>query len=200
MQELSLNVLDIAQNSVRAGASLIEITVDEQPAADTLTITVRDDGCGMTPEQVRRVTDPFFTTRTTRRVGLGVPFLKMGAEMTGGSLSIESEPGRGTAVTAVFGLTHIDRMPGSATSRRPSPRSCSATPTSISPTPSATGRGVHRRTRGIPAGARRRAPLGAVGGRVHRLVHPRKHAGGFRHAGVLTAGRATTLWTEESYI
>lgn len=111
MQELSLNVLDIAQNSVRAGASLIEITVDEQPAADTLTITVRDDGCGMTPEQVRRVTDPFFTTRTTRRVGLGVPFLKMGAEMTGGSLSIESEPGRGTAVTAVFGLTHIDRMP-----------------------------------------------------------------------------------------
>ena len=88
MQELSLNVLDIAQNSVRAGASLIEITVDEQPAADTLTITVRDDGCGMTPEQVRRVTDPFFTTRTTRRVGLGVPFLKMGAEMTGGSLSI----------------------------------------------------------------------------------------------------------------
>ena len=111
MQELSLNVLDIAQNSVRAGASLIEITVDEQPAADTLTITVRDDGCGMTPEQVRRVTDPFFTTRTTRRAGLGVPFLKQGPEMTGGSLSIESEPGRGTAVTAVFGLTHIDRMP-----------------------------------------------------------------------------------------
>ena len=65
----------------------------------------------MTPEQVQRVTDPFFTTRTTRRVGLGVPFLKMGAEMTGGGLSIESEPGKGTAVTAVFGLTHIDRMP-----------------------------------------------------------------------------------------
>lgn len=111
MQELSLNVLDIAQNSVRAGATLIEITVDEQPAADTLTITVKDNGCGMTPEQVQRVTDPFFTTRTTRKVGLGVPFFKMGAEMTGGSLSIASEPGKGTAVTAIFGLTHIDRMP-----------------------------------------------------------------------------------------
>lgn len=111
MQELSLNVLDIAQNSVRAGASLIEITVDEQPAADTLTITVRDDGCGMTPEQVRRVTDPFFTTRTTRKVGLGVPFFKLAAESTGGHFHIESEPGVGTTVTAVFGLSHIDRMP-----------------------------------------------------------------------------------------
>ena len=111
MQELSLNVLDIAQNSVRAGARLIEIMVDEQPESDTMTITVADDGCGMTPEQAAHVTDPFFTTRTTRRVGLGVPFLKMAAEMTGGGLTIETAPGRGTTVCAVFGLTHIDRMP-----------------------------------------------------------------------------------------
>jgi len=111
MQELSLNVLDIAQNSVRAGARLIEIMVDEQPESDTMTITVADDGCGMTPEQAAYVTDPFFTTRTTRRVGLGVPFLKMAAEMTGGGLTIETAPGRGTTVCAVFGLTHIDRMP-----------------------------------------------------------------------------------------
>ena len=111
MQELSLNVLDIAQNSVRAGARLIEIMVDEQPESDTMTITVADDGCGMTPEQAAHVTDPFFTTRTTRRVGLGVPFLKMAAEMTGGGLTIETAPGRGTTVRAVFGLTHIDRMP-----------------------------------------------------------------------------------------
>ena len=111
MQELSLNVLDIAQNSVRAGARLIEIMVDEQPESDTMTITVADDGCGMTPEQAAHVTDPFFTTRTTRRVGLGVPFLKMAAEMTGGGLTIETAPSRGTTVRAVFGLTHIDRMP-----------------------------------------------------------------------------------------
>ena len=111
MQELSLNILDVAQNSVRAGATLTEITVDEQPADDRLTISIRDNGCGMAPEQVRQVTDPFFTTRTTRRVGLGVPLLKMAAELTGGSLEITSEPGRGTSLRAVFGLNHIDRMP-----------------------------------------------------------------------------------------
>ena len=83
MQELSLNVLDIAQNSVRAKADLIEITVDEQPGKDLLTITIADNGCGMSAEQVHTVIDPFFTTRTTRKVGLGVPFLKMAAEMTG---------------------------------------------------------------------------------------------------------------------
>lgn len=104
MQELSLNILDVAQNSVRAGATLTEITVDEQPADDRLTISIRDNGCGMAPEQVRQVTDPFFTTRTTRRVGLGVPLLKMAAELTGGSLEITSEPGRGTSLRAVFGL------------------------------------------------------------------------------------------------
>ena len=111
MQELSLNILDIAKNSVRAGASKIEITVEKCTADKRLDITIEDDGCGMTPEQAAHVTDPFFTTRTTRRVGLGVPFLKMAAEMTGGGLTIETAPGRGTTVRAVFGLTHIDRMP-----------------------------------------------------------------------------------------
>ncbi len=111
MPELSLNILDIAQNSVAAGASLIEISIRINTPADKLEITVLDNGCGMTPEQAARVTDPFYTTRTTRRVGLGVPFLKMAAEMTGGNLRIDSTPGAGTAVTAVFGLSHIDRMP-----------------------------------------------------------------------------------------
>lgn len=111
MQELSLNILDIAQNSVRANARLITITVDEQPEQDRLTISIGDDGCGMTAEQVAHVTDPFFTTRTTRKVGLGVPFLKMAAEMTGGELTIDSVVGQGTQVQATFGLTHIDRMP-----------------------------------------------------------------------------------------
>lgn len=111
MEELSLNILDIAQNSVRAGAKLIEIMVDEQPQSDLLTITIADNGCGMTPEQAQRVTDPFFTTRTTRKVGLGVPFFKMGAEMTGGGLTIDSTLGKGTTVRARFGYSHIDRMP-----------------------------------------------------------------------------------------
>lgn len=111
MPELSLNVLDVAQNSVRAEASLIEISVIADTAADRLTIQIRDNGCGMTEEQAAHVEDPFFTTRTTRKVGLGVPFFKLAALSTGGSFSIDTAPGAGTTVTAVFGLSHIDRMP-----------------------------------------------------------------------------------------
>lgn len=111
MQELSLNVLDVAENSVRAGASLVEITIEEDTAADQLTITISDNGCGMTPEQAARVQDPFFTTRTTRKVGLGVPFFKMAAELTGGELTIDSQVGKGTTVTATFGRSSVDRMP-----------------------------------------------------------------------------------------
>lgn len=111
MPEISLNILDVAENSTRAGASLVQITVDVQPEADKLTVIIADDGCGMTKEQVERVTDPFYTSRTTRKVGLGVPFFKLAAENTGGSFSIESEPQKGTTVTAVFTLNHIDRMP-----------------------------------------------------------------------------------------
>lgn len=111
MPELSLNILDVAENSTRAGASLVEITVEADQAADQLTITIADNGCGMNEEQLSHVTDPFFTSRTTRKVGLGVPFFKYAAESTGGSFSIVSESGKGTTVTAVFGLSHIDRMP-----------------------------------------------------------------------------------------
>ena len=74
MPEISLNILDVAENSVRAGASLIEIGVSVQTEEDTLTVVIKDDGCGMSAEQVEKVQDPFYTTRTTRRVGLGVPF------------------------------------------------------------------------------------------------------------------------------
>ena len=91
MRELSLNVLDIAQNSVSANASLIQIEVNENTSDDTLTIIITDNGKGMTHEQVEKVVNPFYTTRTTRRVGLGVPFFKMAAEMSGGSFSIKSE-------------------------------------------------------------------------------------------------------------
>ena len=111
MQELSLNVLDVAENSVRANASLVEITVEEDTAADRLAIVIRDNGRGMTPEQVQTVIDPFYTTRTTRKVGLGVPFFRMAAQLSGGDLTIQSRVGEGTAVTATFGLTSIDRMP-----------------------------------------------------------------------------------------
>lgn len=111
MPEISMNILDVAQNSVRAGASLIGITVAVDTAADTLTVVIEDNGCGMSEAQMRQVTDPFFTTRTTRKVGLGVPFFKLAAEACGGSFFIASEEGKGTTVTAVFGCSHIDRMP-----------------------------------------------------------------------------------------
>lgn len=111
MTELSLNVLDIANNSVRAGASLIEIIVNINTLDDNLSLRITDNGCGMTKEQLSKVEDPFFTTRTTRGVGLGIPFMKQAAVDTGGSFRIESCPGEGTTVTATFGLSHIDRMP-----------------------------------------------------------------------------------------
>lgn len=111
MRELSLSVLDIAQNSISAGADLTKISVITDTAADRLTVTIEDNGCGMTPEQVRNVTDPFFTTRTTRRVGMGVPLFKLAAEQTGGSLSISSEVGKGTVTSACFVPSHVDMTP-----------------------------------------------------------------------------------------
>jgi len=111
MPEISLNILDVAQNSVTAGALLTEISISVDNAADTLEVVISDNGRGMSAEQSAQAADPFFTTRTTRKVGLGLPFLKMAAEMTGGSFGITSVPGSGTRIAAVFGLTHIDRMP-----------------------------------------------------------------------------------------
>jgi hypothetical protein len=111
MTEISLNVLDITENSVKAKASLIKISVEASTSEDRLTVTIDDNGCGMTTEQLSRVTDPFFTTRTTRKVGLGVPFFKQSAEMTGGSFFIKSKPGVGTVISATYVLSSIDRMP-----------------------------------------------------------------------------------------
>lgn len=111
MPELSLNILDVVQNSISAGASLINITVQVSYSDDTLTITISDNGCGMTKDILEKVNDPFFTTRTTRNVGLGIPFLSYAAKSTGGTFSIQSTLGKGTKVTAIFGLSHIDRMP-----------------------------------------------------------------------------------------
>ncbi len=111
MRELSLNILDIAQNSIAAGASLTEIVVKEDTEKKELLIGIYDNGKGMTKEQVENVIDPFFTTRTTRKVGMGIPLFKMAAEQTGGSFSITSELGIGTKVEAVFKTDSIDFTP-----------------------------------------------------------------------------------------
>lgn len=111
MEELSLNILDIVQNSIAANAELIEVEIVEAREADTLTITITDDGCGMSEEMVKNVVDPFTTGRKTRRVGLGIPLFKLAAELTGGGLEIESKLGKGTRITATFGYSHIDRQP-----------------------------------------------------------------------------------------
>ena len=114
MKELSINILDITMNSVRAGATDISVTLCEE--GDWLDFTVTDNGCGMTEEQVKRLTDPFFTTRKTRKVGLGIPFLTMLAEMTGGFVHITSthesvSEEHGTTTHARFGRNHIDFIP-----------------------------------------------------------------------------------------
>lgn len=111
MRELSLNVLDVAQNSISADASLIEIEVLEDTEKKELVIGIYDNGRGMTPEQVQNVQDPFFTTRTTRKVGMGIPLFKLAAEQTGGGLEISSEVGVGTRVRATFKTDSIDFTP-----------------------------------------------------------------------------------------
>lgn len=111
MKELSLNILDIAENSVSANASLIDILVKESILNDTMSISITDNGKGMSEEFVKTVTDPFSTTRTTRKVGMGISLLKLVAEQSAGEFSIESQLGKGTVVTATFKRSHIDRPP-----------------------------------------------------------------------------------------
>ena len=111
LPEISLNILDIVQNSTRAHASLVEIILSFDTQAHLMKLAIRDDGCGMTKEQVAAATDPFFTSRTTRRIGLGIPFLKQSAECTGGSFDLQSEPGKGTCISALYHTDHIDCMP-----------------------------------------------------------------------------------------
>ena len=111
MQTLSDHILDIAQNSIRANASRVEIDLQENPSTDSLVFTIRDNGCGMDETTLARVTDPFFTSRTVRKVGLGIPLLKQNAEATGGTLTIASQKGVGTTLEARFSLSHLDRPP-----------------------------------------------------------------------------------------
>jgi hypothetical protein len=111
MKNLALNILDIVQNSVRAGAGLISMEITESEVYDTYIIKISDNGSGIPDEILPTVTDPFVTTRTKRRFGLGLPLLKYHAELTGGRLEIESRKGAGTKVCAYFSFSHLDRQP-----------------------------------------------------------------------------------------
>lgn len=111
MKDLAMHVMDIARNSVEAGAALVEVSFRLDKTNGKLEVGFKDNGCGMDADMVQRVTDPFTTTRTTRKVGLGLPLLKMSAQQTGGSLDIRSEKGKGTQVTTVFNVHHIDCVP-----------------------------------------------------------------------------------------
>lgn len=111
MEELSLHILDIAENSVNAKATRVDIEIDVSKKEDLITIKVADNGKGMDEATLKNVRDPFFTTKTTRKVGLGVSFLDEIAELTGGSLEIESKPGIGTTIWLRLPLNHPDRPP-----------------------------------------------------------------------------------------
>lgn len=111
MRELSLHILDVLQNSLEAGASKVTLTIEEDLRTDRLTITVTDNGRGMDADTVTKVLDHFFTTRTTRHVGLGLPLFAAAAKRCNGDLVVESKPGQGTTVRATFQHSHIDRAP-----------------------------------------------------------------------------------------
>jgi hypothetical protein len=109
MKTIADHITDIVENSARASATLIEIMIQEDKNSDLYTLMIRDNGRGMNKETLQKATEPFFTSRSTRKVGLGLPFLKQNAEQTGGKMEIHSAPGKGTTVAASFGLGNIDR-------------------------------------------------------------------------------------------
>ena len=111
MRELSLHILDIVQNSLTAQAQNIEIIINEDTVEDKLVVVIKDDGRGMDEQTLNKVLNPFYTTRTTRKVGLGLPLLAANAQACGGSVKIKSAVGKGTIVEAVFQHSHIDRAP-----------------------------------------------------------------------------------------
>lgn len=111
MTEISLHILDLAQNAISAGARHIGIDVEEDAAANLLTVSIQDDGCGMDAEMVQRVQDPFVTSRKTRKVGLGIPMFREGCLRCDGSFDLISHPGEGTRIRGSYRLDHIDRQP-----------------------------------------------------------------------------------------
>ena len=111
MREIALHILDVAENGITAGAGVIEIEVVEARRGNLLTVVIRDNGSGIPHDMIAKVTDPFVTSRTTRRVGLGLSLFRMASIQCEGDFSVESEPGRGTSVSATFLFDHIDRAP-----------------------------------------------------------------------------------------
>ena len=111
MRELSLHILDIAENGITAGADCIHILVEEDRTANLLTVIITDNGHGMPAEKIDKLADPFVTSRSTRKVGLGLSLLAAATERCAGLLSVETEPDAGTKVTATFLYSHIDRAP-----------------------------------------------------------------------------------------
>jgi len=111
MEDLSLHILDIVENALRAGAKKVEINIDEDVKQDHLKIEIRDDGKGMDQTMLEKALDPFFTTKTVREVGLGLSLFREAARAAGGDMTVESEPGKGTCVKATFQHSHVDRQP-----------------------------------------------------------------------------------------
>ncbi|WP_075602237.1 ATP-binding protein [Saccharicrinis aurantiacus] len=111
MRDLSMHILDIVGNSVRAKSTEVKIILMEDMDYDILSLRIEDNGCGMSEATIKKAMDPFFTSRKTRKVGLGIPLLQQNAELTNGGITIESEIGKGTQLTAVFVRSHIDRPP-----------------------------------------------------------------------------------------
>lgn len=111
MEDLSLHILDIVENCIRAGAKKVEIRINEDLKKDLLEIKIHDDGCGMDQTTIEKATDPFFTTKSVRKVGLGLSLIKQAARIAGGDLCLSSKPGKGTVVKATFQHSHVDRQP-----------------------------------------------------------------------------------------
>lgn len=111
MKNIALHILDLVENSARAEAKSVEIAIFEDAKNDRYQLFIKDNGSGMNEEILQKATDPFFTSRTSRKVGLGLPLIKMNAERAGGSFSLDSVPGRGTRLEASFKLSHADRLP-----------------------------------------------------------------------------------------
>jgi len=111
LKELSLHILDVAENGISAGADFVQIEVDEARRKNRLTIVIKDNGRGIPEDILLNITDPFYTTRTTRKVGLGLSLLEVAANRCDGSMHIESSPGKGTCITTDFQYDHIDRAP-----------------------------------------------------------------------------------------
>ncbi len=111
MKNIALHILDLVENSTRAKAQKVLITIDENPKNDSYRLIIEDDGAGMVDDQLQKATDPFYTSRSTRKVGLGLPLIQQNAERTGGKFQLLSEPGKGTKLEASFVMSHPDRLP-----------------------------------------------------------------------------------------